>query len=107
MAIIYSIPHAVFEHPQIKYFVRALKITRPLTVSKKNVINIPTLKQIIALCEGRSNAVTFKAIFLTGYFGFFRLLNLAPHSVVEFDPTKHFTEGDVFFEKKQVKLLLK
>ena len=107
MAIIYSIPHSVFEHPQIKYFVRALKINRPLTVSKKNVIDIPTLKRIIALCQGRLNAVTFKAIFLTGYFGFFRLSNLAPHSVGDFDPTKHFTGGDVFFEKNQVKLLLK
>ena len=107
MAIIYSIPHSIFEHPQIKYFVHALKINRPLTVSKKNVIDIPTLKRIIALCQGRLNAVTFKAIFLTGYFGFFRLSNLAPHSVGDFDPTKHFTGGDVFFEKNQVKLLLK
>ena len=102
MAIICSIPHSVFEHPQIKYFVCALKINRPLAVSKKNVIDIRTLEWIIALCEGRLNAVTFKAIFLTEYFGFFRLSNCAPHAVVEFDPTKHFTGG--MYSLRKIKL---
>ena len=82
MAIIYSIAHSVFEHPQIKYFVCALKINHPLTVSKKYVIDIPTLERIIALCEGRLNAVTFKAVFLTGYFGYPTLLRMLSLSLI-------------------------
>ena len=48
-----------------------------------------------------------KAIFLTAFFGFFRMSNLAPHSIAEFDTSRHFTGGDIFFQKKFVKLLLK
>ena len=40
-------------------------------------------------------------------FRFFRLSNLAPHAISEFDPSRHFTVADLFFEKKQVTLLLK
>ena len=49
----------------------------------------------------------YKAIFLTGFFGFLRLSNLSPHSAATFDPTRHFTGADVFFTKKFVKLLVK
>ena len=82
-------------------------MNRTLTVTKRNIMDIKTLENVVALCTGRPNAITFKAIFLTAFFGFFRLSNLAPHSSNEFDPSKHFTGGDVFFEKLQVKMLLK
>ena len=38
---------------------------------------------------------------------FFRLSNLAPHAISEFDPSRHFTVADLIFEKNQVTLLLK
>ena len=41
------------------------------------------------------------------FFGFFRLSNLAPHSLNTFDFTRHLAGGDVFFEKNMVKMLLK
>ena len=107
MAIVYNIPHEVFQHPRIKYFIKSIRMNRTLTVTKRNIMDIKTLENVVALCTGRPNAITFKAIFLTAFFGFFRLSNLAPHSSNEFDPSKHFTGGDVFFEKSQVKMLLK
>ena len=107
MSIIYSLPHDPFDHPQVKYFIKSIKANRPLIISKKNVMDIPTLVQLIECCSGVSNSKTFKAIFLTAFFGFFRLSNLAPHAVREFDPTRHFTGGDVFFSKQNVRLLLK
>ena len=94
LAIIYDILYSMFEHPQINYFVHALKIN----VSLQEILVDITLKRMINSCEGRSNSITLKAIFLTRYFRFFRLFNLAPHT---FDAAKHFTGGDVFFEKNQ------
>ena len=76
-------------------------------VSAKNVIDINTLIRMIRLCDSLANAETLKAIFLTGFFGFFRLSNLTPHAVGDFDPTRHITGGDVFFTSGTVKLLLK
>ena len=107
MAIVYSIPHEVFQHPKIKCFIKTLKMYRPLVVTKRNIMDIKTLEKIVALCTGRPNAATFKAIFLTAFFRFFRLSNIVPHSVSELDPSKHFTGADVFFERNQVKMLLK
>ena len=107
MSIIYSLPHDPFDHPQIKYFIRSIKTNRPLVVSRKNIMDIPTLTKLVDCCLGVSNSKTFKAMFLTAFFGFFRLSNLAPHAIREFDPTRHFTAGDIFFDKQSVKLLLK
>ena len=48
-----------------------------------------------------------RAVFLTGFFAFFRLSNLAPHSLATFDASRHLTGHDVFFTKKFVKILIK
>ena len=107
MAILYNIPHDIFEHPRVKYFIKSIKMSRPILITKRNVMDVNTLTELITLCDNRPNAVTFKANFLTAFFGFFRLSNLAPHATGEFDQSKHLTGGDVFFDKNQVKILLK
>ena len=91
MSIGYDLPYASWEHPKVKYFVKALKLHRPL-VLPKNVIDINTLRRMVALCQQFMDASVYKAVWLTAFFDFFHLLNIA-----EFDCTKHFTGGDVFF----------
>ena len=54
-----------------------------------------------------THGVVYRTGFLTGFFPFFRLSNLAPHSLSSFDPSRHLTGHDVFFTKKFVKLLIK
>ena len=90
ISIIYSLPHDPFDHPQVKYFIRSIMANRPLMVSRKNIMDIPTLTKLVDCCLGVSNYKTFKAMFLTA---FFRLSNLAPHEIREFDPRRHFTGG--------------
>ena len=68
MFILYSIPHHVLDHPQIKYFPKSLKSNRSLVVCTKNIIDIPTLKHMINCCEQVSNSKTFKTLFLTCFF---------------------------------------
>ena len=55
------------------------------------------------------DTIVLKAIFLTAYFGFFRLSNLVSHEIGGFDYTRHFT-GVTFSSKTlqtrdQVKLI--
>ena len=76
-------------------------------LTKRNIINIGTLKRMVAVCHRFANADIFKAVFLTAFFGFFRLSNMAPHAIAQFDSTRHFTGGDVFFQKNEAQLLLK
>ena len=105
IAIVYDIPFIALEHPKVMYFVKSLKINRPLSVTKRHIMDLKTLKEIILYCPRFADPITMKAIFLTAFFGFFRMPNLAPHSISEFDTSRHFTGGDIFFQKKFVKLL--
>ena len=107
MSIVFGLHYKSWDHPRITYFVKALKLHRPMAITKRNIIDVATLKRMVALCQRFPNAEVYKAIFLAAFFGFFRLSNLAPHSIAEFDCTRHFTGGDIFFQHNEVHLLLK
>ena len=107
MSVLYDLPYQLWDHPKIKYFVKSVKIARPLALPKKNVIDLNTLKLIVAATQNWPNSMVYKAVFLTAFFGFFRLSNIAPHAISEFDITRHFTGGDIFFKNDEVQLLLK
>ena len=93
MSIVYDLQFSSWDHPKVRYFVKALKLHRPMVLTKRNIIDIGTLKRMVALCQRFPNAEVYKAVFLTAFFGFFRLSNLAPHAIVEFDSTRYFTGG--------------
>ena len=66
-------------------------------------ITIERLAQISAPCESITSGSVYRAVF----YGFFRLSNLTPHALVDFDFSRHLTGEDMFFTKKFVKVLLK
>ena len=86
---------------------KSMRIQRPLTLTSHNIIELSMLEKISRACNDLSFPQVFRAIFLTGFFGFFWLSNLAPHSISTFDPTRHLTGYDLFFSKKLVKILIK
>ena len=97
--VLYDLPFHVLDHPQIKYFPKALKITRPLKVRSNNVITVPWLIEISKACEGFTSGLIYRAALLLGFFAFLRLSNLAPHAIAGFDPTRYLTGQDVFFHQ--------
>ena len=105
--VLHDLSFEVFHNPKLKYFLKSLKINRPLTVKPHNIITIDRLVQISAACENVTSGLVFRAVFLTAFFGFFCLSNLAPHALSEFDASRHLTGEDVFFTKRFVKILLK
>ena len=107
MGIIYGLSVEALDDRRVKYFIKSRKVNRQFAVVKRNIMDIPTLKQVIQVCMGMGNPRVYKALFLCAFFGFFRLSNLTPHTVIGFDPLKQFSGGDVIFSKKKVVLLLK
>ena len=105
--VLHDLSFTVFEHPKLKYFLKPLRINRPLTVKPHNIISIDRLIQISQACDNVTNGPVYRAVFLVGFFGFCRLSNLAPHALTAFDPSRHLTGEDIFFTKKFVKVLLK
>ena len=91
----------------VKYFLKSIRINRPMKIVKKNVMDVDTLNKLIHLCDSIYMGKIFEAVFLLAFFGFLRLSNIAPHSVAAFDPTRHITAGDLIFTSKFMKIVLK
>ena len=72
-----------------------------------NIIDLDMLEQISVACDGFKCAKVLRAIFLTGFFGFLRLSNLAPHTLTLFDHSHHLTGQDLFFSHNLVKVMVK
>ena len=87
MAIVFSIQSSIFDHPWVKYYIKAIKITRPVSVASKNVMDITTSKSLIQLVVKFRDGVALRAMFLVRYFTFFKLSNLVPHAIQEFYPS--------------------
>ena len=105
--IVLGLNPSPLDHRKVKYYIRALKLNRPISVTSHNIITVQRLLKIVYQCDYLYMGKVFKAVFLVAFFGFFMLSNLSPHSLTTFDFTRHFAGGDVFFEKNMVKILLK
>ena len=105
--VLYNMSFSLLDHPRIRYFQKSMRIHRPLTLTSHNIVDLSMLERISRACNDISCSEVFRAIFLIGFFGFFRLSNLAPHSILTFDPSRHLTGHDLFFTKKLVKVLIK
>ena len=49
----------------------------------------------------------YRAIFLTSFFAFLRMSNIAPHSRARFDPGRHLLRQDIIFASPGADILLK
>ena len=96
MSIVYDMQYEAWDHPKIRYFVKSLKLQRPMVLPKRNIIDLVTLKKMVATCHQFLDACVYRAVLLTAFFGFFRLSNIAPHAQREFDSNRHFTGGMCF-----------
>ena len=105
--VLYNMCFSLLDHPRIRYFQKSIRIHRPLTLTPHNIIDLSMLEKVSRACDDISFSQVFRAIFLIGFFGFFRLSNLAPHSILTFDPSRHLTGHGLFFTKKLVKVLIK
>ena len=105
--IMYSLHYELMDQPQVRLFIKAIKINRPLAIMIRNIMSIDTLKNLIAACDSLTSPFTFKAIFLIAFFGFLRISNIAPHSFREFDTSRHLTRGDIQFTPPGMLITLK
>ena len=97
----------IWDHPRIKYFLKSVKINRPLCPTRRNIMSLDMLKKLIIACNSLESHYTYKALFLMAFFGFLRISNLAPHSYSQFDPSRHLTPSDIIFKKSTMIVVLK
>ena len=103
----FGLQFPLWDHPNVRYLLKSIKINRPIAVTKKNIIDLSMLQQMVIQCEGMYLGQIFKAVFLLAFFGFLRLSNIAPHSLTSFDPSRYLCAGDLIFTKHFLKVILK
>ena len=102
--VVYDLPFQICEHPKIKYFIKSLKINRPLSITHHNIVDIPMLRHMCDVALTLPGGQIYKAIILMDFFAFLHLSNLCPHSITSFDPSRHLTGADLVFTKQYVKV---
>ena len=79
--VMYSLDHAFLDHPKIRYFLKSMKMSRPLAVTDRPIMSIDILHAFISACNFIPFVSVHAAVFLIAYFGFLRISNVAPHSL--------------------------
>ena len=93
--------------PKVGLFLRSVSINRPYQPKFQGVIDIAMLIQIIDSCDILRYTKLYRSIFLTAFFGFLRISNLAPNSTGTFDHTRHLARGDLIFAPPGAHLIIK
>ena len=105
--ILYHLPTALFKDHKIQYFIKALKLNRPLHVRTTPIFTEHILAQIVQVCDHLDHPHVFTAMYLLAFFSFMRLSNLVPHSRSQYDHTKHLARGDVIFSSTEAIIIIK
>ena len=69
---IYGLNYQVLSHPKIQYFVKSVRIHKPVQVTRRSIIDQTTLHSMVSLCRNMYLGKVFKAIFLVAFFGLLR-----------------------------------
>ena len=107
MASLSNLDHSATSHPLTIRYIRGLSLHSPFRPTPRGVFDVPTLYLISQQCDNLSDPILFRAIFLTVFYGFLRMSNIAPHSLRQFDPNKHFLRQDLIFAPPGAHLILK
>ena len=89
------------------YLLKSVKINSPVVVTKKHIIDLAVLNDVVLQCDSMYLGEVFKAVFLLAFFFFLRLSNIAPHSLTSFDSSRHLCAGDLIFTKRFLTVVIK
>ena len=103
----YGISVLPFLDPRIKYFQKSLSLSKQFKGKARKVIDIPTLTDIVTVCDTMWRGQIFKALYLVAFFSLLRISNLVPHKITAFPPLEQLTRGDIFFAPPGIHILIK
>ena len=85
---LYGLEHSLLDHPRVRYFMKAIRINRPLSILKRNIMSIKDLEWLSTLCDQFSCGPVFRAVFLLAFLrsleSLMSPLMLKMHSIQQF-----------------------
>ena len=106
-ASFYNWDTSSLSHSAIHRFIRSININSKFFPTPRGVFDIQTLYHLSLSCDSLSDPILFRAIFLTAFFGFLKMSNIAPHSSSKFHPCVHFLRQDLIFAPPGAHLLIR
>ena len=70
MFTLYGLKYSLPDDPKVKYFIRSMRLMRPLHTLQRNIMSLEVVKSLISHCDSIYLGQVFKAIFLIAFFGF-------------------------------------
>ena len=107
MAKVYHLQHVDTSHVLITRFLRSLSFNSTFAPTPRGIFDIPTLYRISLAYDILQDSLVFRDIFLTAFYGFLRMSNIAPHRAKDFDFNRHFLRNDITFTEDGALLLIK
>ena len=95
------------KHEMVLRCLRSISINSTFSPTPRDIFSIEMLYHISMACDILPDPILYRAIFLLAYFGFLRMSNIAPHSLAEFDSSKHFLRQDIIFGPPGAHLIIK
>ena len=107
MASFYNIPHEAVHSEPVKRFLRSITINSSFAPTHRGIFDIHTIYLISMACDSLSVHPLYRVIFLTAFYAFFRISNIASHSKKAFDPTRHILRQDLIFAAPGLHIIVK
>ena len=96
-----------FSHHLVLSYLRSISINLQFAPTPRGIFDLSTMSAISQACNILDDPILFRAAFLTTFFAFFRMSNMARHSRFKFDPNKHILRQDVIFHHPRAHVLVK
>ena len=106
MAHQYNIPQSDTNHYTMTYYIRSISINSAFRPTPRGIFDLPIRYQISRSCDVLSDPILFRTIFLTSFYGFLSMSNIAPHRASQYSPW-HFLRQDLIFAHPGAHLIIK
>ena len=91
---------------KVHLFLKSVQVNASIKVRIKGVFTVKMLEQLIKKSRKFQNGQTFAALFLTAFFGFFRLSTLVPNNLHAFDKTRFPIKNDLIWAKPGAHIII-
>ena len=95
MATLFRLDSTFLYHHAVNKYLPSISINSHFAPTPRGIFDLRTLYSISISCDILFDPLLFRAIFLTSYFAFLRMSNIAPHSAKLFGPSKHILRQDL------------
>ena len=91
---------------KVSLLLTSVKVNATMLIRIKGIFTLSLLEKLISKTLAYENGYIFAALFVTAFFGFFRLSTLLPANVAEFDRTRFPIQNDVIWGAPGVHIII-